>query len=408
MVQRFDLTEAGVTHLGRFVETHKFLAEEEAGRMIYSGFGTPVDRAEPTPQRIEESNPANINIVRFNDEYLALWEAGRPYRFDPRTLATLGTASWMEGRPPGPSSAHPKIDRDGNLWNFGIDPLNDRLTVYRVSLAGKVDWTCDIAVKQVAPAHDFAVTQRHLVFLLPSITCNVDRLVKGASFAESCQWSPELGMRVLVVNKADGQTRTYELPPGCLFHVANAWEDDGTIHVHYMRADDPSSLVAGWTLMAGEYRHSRGAALTHARFDTSTGRAVQEIVFDHDAEFPSLLAADVGRRHDYLLCLERTPARPSNVPGYDQFALMNLRSGSRRSYTYGDEWMVEEHLIIAAEGSSLPRWAIGVALNLRERVTAITVFELGEERVARLAEARLPYPLPLGLHGIFVNAEARV
>lgn len=286
--------------------------------------------------------------------------------------------------------------------------MNDRLTVYRVSLAGKVDWTCDIAVKQVAPAHDFAVTQRHLVFLLPSITCNVDRLVKGASFAESCQWSPELGMRVLVVNKADGQTRTYELPPGCLFHVANAWEDDGTIHVHYMRADDPSSLVAGWTLMAGEYRHSRGAALTHARFDTSTGRSVQEIVFDHDAEFPSLLAADVGRRHDYLLCLERTPARPSNVPGYDQFALMNLRSGSRKSYTYGDDWMVEEHLIIAAEGSSLPRWAVGVALNLRERVTAITVFELGEERVARLAEARLPYPLPLGLHGIFVNAEARV
>ena len=85
--------------------------------------------------------------------------------------------------------------------------------------------------------------------------------------------------------------------------------------------------------------------------------------------------------------------------------MLDLRSGSRKSYTYGDDWIVEEHLLIADENSSsVPRWAIGVALDLRDRVTVITVFDLDGNRVVRLAEARLPYPLALGLHGMYVRA----
>lgn len=403
MIQRFALSEAGVKHSGRFIQTHKLRAEDEAGQMIYSGFGTPVDRAQPTPQRIEDSNPANINVVRFNTEYLALWEAGRPYRFDPDTLATIGTASWLEGQAPAPSSAHPKIDAQGNLWNFGVDPLNDRLIVYCVGPSGTLQWKRELEVPQIAPAHDFAVTDRYLVFLMHSIVCNRDRLMNGASFAESCQWLPDLGMRALLVDKRDAAVRQYQLPPGCLFHVANAWESAGTIHIHYLRSADPSSLIAGWTVMAGEYRHSRGAALTHARLDLSSNAATQEAIFDHEAEFPSLLAADVGRENEYLLCLERSTGRPGTVPGYDQFALLNLRSGARSVHNYGDDWMVEEHLLIADPGSSFPRWAVGTALDLHARATTITVFAIDGDKIDPLAQARLPYALPLGLHGTFVR-----
>jgi all-trans-8'-apo-beta-carotenal 15,15'-oxygenase len=191
MVQRFTLTEQGVAHYGRHVATSKYLAEEAAGRMLFSGFGTAIDDEPPTLERIEASNPANINIVRFADEYLALWEAGAPYLIDPRTLETLGARSWALDRPPAPFSAHPKVAHDGILWNFGADPLNDVLHVYRVSADGSSARTHRLHVDQIAPIHDFAITERHLIFLLPSITCNKSRLMAGASFAESCQWSPQ-------------------------------------------------------------------------------------------------------------------------------------------------------------------------------------------------------------------------
>jgi len=402
MIQRFALDPDGVSHLGRFVQTRKLIDEDAAGRMLYSGFGTAVDDSPPTPERIEQSNPANINIIRFNGEYLALWEAGQPYRIDPESLATVGRCSWMDIDRPAPFSAHPKVGSDGILWNFGIDPLSDRLHVYGIGPDGVSMSTREHHVPQIAPVHDFGATDRHLVFLLPSITCNRERLVSGSSFAESCQWSPQLGMRVLLLRKADGAVSEFRLPPGCLFHVANAWEENGRIYVDFMYSADPSTLLAGWTVMAGEYRHMKGASLSRVTIDPATGDIRQDILLDHDAEFPSVLASDVGRAYRQLLCVERAESRSRDVPGYDRLALIDVTTRTRRSFEFGDDWLVEEHVLVAEGEAHTPKWAIGTAISLREKATVLSVFDTDDIAGGPVARARLPYALPLGLHGTFV------
>ncbi len=402
MVQRFTLSAEGVSHLGRFVQTRKLLDEDASGQMLYSGFGTPVDRMQPTPERIENSNPANISIVRFNDEYLALWEAGHPYRIDLDTLATAGRVSWLAPDRPAPFSAHPKFAADGTLWNFGVDPLNDRLHLYGISRDGSPLCAYEIPVEQIAPVHDFGLTERFLVFLLPSITCNRSRLMSGASFAESCQWSPQLGMRAIAVRKADASIIEFRLPAGCLFHVANAWEEGERIHVDYMASADPSSLMAGWSVMAGEYRHVKGAALTRATLDLKDSSARQTALLDHDAEFPSVLPADVARPYRHVLCLERSEDRARDVPGYDRVALIDVHTATRQAFGFGDDWLVEEHLLLAGEHAHAPQWAIGTAVDLRNKVTVVTVFDIDDVASGPVARARLPYALPLGLHGTFV------
>jgi all-trans-8'-apo-beta-carotenal 15,15'-oxygenase len=406
MVQRFTLSPDGVSHLSRFVQTRKLLDEDDAGGMIYSGFGTPVDRVQPTPQRIEDSNPANISIVRFANEYMALWEAGLPYRIDPDSLATVGRVSWFDTDRPAPFSAHPKIATDGSLWNFGIDPLGDHLHLYHIGENGSPLWKREMPIEQIAPVHDFGVTERFLVFLLPSIICSRDRLMDGASFAESCQWSPQLGMRAIVVRKSDTTSIEFRLPPGCLFHVANAWDEGDRIHIDYMASPDPSSLLAGWSVMAGEYRHMKGATLTRATLDLNTGTARQEALVDHDAEFPSVLPADVSRPHRNVLCLERSDGRARDVPGYDRVALIDVTTAARQAFDFGVDWLVEEHLLVAGADAHTPRWAIGTALDLRGRVTVLSIFDTENLASGPVARARLPYALPLGLHGTFVPAVA--
>jgi all-trans-8'-apo-beta-carotenal 15,15'-oxygenase len=406
MVQRFTLDAGGVTHLGRFVQTHKLLDEDVAGRMLYSGFGTPVDQMPPTPQRIENSNPANISVVPFNGDYLALWEAGQPYRINPSTLETVGRVAWLDPHHPAPFSAHPKFSADGSMWNFGVDPLNDRLHLYRIGSDGTPLWLHDIHVEQIAPIHDFGLTENFLVFLMPSITCNRSRLMGGASFAESCQWSPQLGMRVIVVRKSDSRCTEFKLPAGCLFHVANAWEDGDCIQVDYMASAHPASLLAGWSVMAGEYRHTKGAALTRATLDLRSGTASQQTLLDHDAEFPSVLPADVAQPYRHLLCLERSDRRARDVPGYDRVALIDVSDASHQAFDFGDDWLVEEHLLVAGEHDHSPQWAIGTALDLRNKVTVLSVFNTDDIASGPVARARLSYPLPLGLHGTFIPAEA--
>jgi all-trans-8'-apo-beta-carotenal 15,15'-oxygenase len=209
-------------------------------------------------------------------------------------------------------------------------------------------------------------------------------------------------MRVLIVSQLDGAVIEARLPAGCLFHVANAWEGAAEVIVDYMRAASPASLLSGWSVMAGEYRHVRGAALTRARVSLADGMASQEPLLDHDAEFPAIHARDTGHAYRHLLCLERSPRRPVDTPGYDQLAYVDMQSGDRKVFCFGDDWLVEEHLLIDGGDVSAPLWAIGTALDARSQQTVLSVFELSSLDVGPVAQARLPYALPLGLHGTFV------
>lgn len=315
MVQRFQFSDGGVSHLGQYVHTEKYITERAHDRFIVSGFGTHIPGSDAVPEAVDMVNAANISVLLLGRELLALWEAGSAYRLDPRTLATLGVKTWNESLRGKPYSAHPRVEPDGTLWNFGVDPLNDELTLYHAGPDGRLLRSHVLTVNQLPPTHDFGVTEHHLVFLLPPLILNKERLLSGVSFAEACQWSPSLGMRVLTVDKRDWSQRFFDLPAGCVFHVANAWEDrQGVIRVHYMRSPDPISLLSGWSVMRGEYRHQEGARLTSVTLNPATGAAEQTTVGQLEAEFPVVERADVGVRHEHVLCLERSAARPPDVP----------------------------------------------------------------------------------------------
>ena len=402
MIQRFTLSEIGISHFGQYVHTKKYEAESASDRLLVSGFGTHIPGSDSVPASIDNVNPANISVLHFAGDLLALWEAGSPYRLDPDSLATRGLKTWDAGLAGRPFSAHPKLERDGSLWNFGADPLSGELTLYHVAADGRLLRSHIVKVEQLPPTHDFAVTEHHLVFLLPPLILNKDRLASGVSFAESCQWSPALGMRVLTIDKNDWSQHSYNLPAGCLFHVANAWEDkDGTIQLQYMRSDDPMSLLSGWSVMRGEYRHQEGARLTSLVLDPVAGTATQATIGELEGEFPIVSANDVGQRYEHVLCVERSAARASDVPGFDQVAIINVESGDSHRFSYGNDWLVEEHLFVRADGEARSHWIVGTALDLAEGQTVLSIFNAEALDDGPVAQARLPYALPLGLHGTY-------
>ena len=65
-----------------------------------------------------------------------MWEGGSAYELDPATLATRGVKTWAPELRGMPFSAHPKVEPDGTVWNFGT--ANGRLAVYQLDAAGTV------------------------------------------------------------------------------------------------------------------------------------------------------------------------------------------------------------------------------------------------------------------------------
>src|SRR5437867_7065325 len=123
MVHALQL-EGGRAHYGnRFVATTKKQAEDNAGRRLSGGFGTPPPGGPWTRlRRAWPGNTANTNVVDYGGRLLALWEGGRPWRLDPVTLDTVGEDDLGGVLGPRESlSAHPHLDpATGQLWNFGL------------------------------------------------------------------------------------------------------------------------------------------------------------------------------------------------------------------------------------------------------------------------------------------------
>ncbi len=404
MLQAYRLTDSGIAHHARYIHTDKYLAEEKAGRFLRQAYGTVIPDAEP-PVSADDMNTANTGVIHHGGELLALWEGGSAYQMHAASLDTIGKKNWRSDLTGVPFSAHPKIDTDGTMWNFGILGNANLLVLYRISPHGQVQKAEAITIPDLPMIHDFVITARHLVFLLPPFKADPERIAAGKSIGESYAWRPEKGMRVLTIEKDDwSRRRIYETEAGMVYHFGNAWEDkQGIIRLSCMRADDDILFQRGYDAMQGEYSYVPGARTTLMTIDPGSGK-VHEERMPEETEFPSVDPRYVGRHYSQLVTVARSPLKTTF--GYDMIQRRDLESGEVDRYHYGPDFVLEEHLLVPdmsgqTEGSG---WVIGTALDLGRQATVLSIFDAKALRNGPVAQAYLPYAMPFGIHGHFVPA----
>ncbi|MFM9926342.1 carotenoid oxygenase family protein [Variovorax sp. H27-G14] len=402
MVHRFVIDCADVRHQGRYVATPKRVAETRAGRHLFEAFGTVPLGVEP-PTSADSINVANTSVLPLQGEVLALWEGGSATRIDARTLDTLGVKTWRADLAGMPFSAHPKVDPNGTVWNFGVSSSQGLLALYEIALEGTLRRAAVVPVADMPMVHDFAVTERHLVFLMPPLVYDTRRKEAGASFLDAHVWRPELGMRALVIDKQNWDKRQMlTLPAGFLFHVGNAWEEDtpsGTsIHIDYVRSDNADAVFTTnrEVMRARRVRSGADPHLSVATLNLGTGEATQSVLA-HEAEFPRIDARRVGLRHRHVV--HATQIRDA-LPGFGAVARTDVETGRSQRFIYGAQAMVEEHVFVP-DGSN-PGWVLGTVLDFGRQKTVLSCFAADHLGAGPVAQATLPYALPLGLHGAFV------
>ncbi len=404
MMQRFAIGDNKVRHIGKIIRTDKYQAEAAAGKRLFTAFGTTFPGA-LAPTSPDSLNVANTSVLALNGELLALWEGGSAYRLDPDTLQTRGPKVWRDDLAAVPFSAHPRVDTDGTVWNFGISMPDDVMVLYQIGADGNLRKAEALKIPQIAMVHDFAVTDKHLVFLLPPLIFDRDKFKHGSSFLDAHIWRPQLGMRVLVVDKHDWSKRQWlELPAGFLFHVGNAWEDaQGVIHIDYIHTDQPSILFQDTRdVMRGQFSRSALHHIARVSIDTAKGKASQELL-PIDSEFPRIDPRLTGQRHQHLYHATETQA---DRPGFSAVARTNIESGKTDKYSYGAGQIAEEHIFVPEPGSAAGAagWIVGTSFDLQKKITRLSCFASDRLADGPVAQASLPYALPLGLHGNFVKA----
>ncbi len=403
MVQAFRVGNGKVSHRGVLLRTPKLLQEEAAGRFLYPAFGTSL--ADGLPMRDADSvNVANINLLPMagGRELYALWEGGSALQIDPQTLAAGGFKAWSPQTRGASFSAHPRVAPDGTVWNFGYAGHSGKLLIYEIDAGGALKRQALIDAPQADMVHDFAITARHLVFLLMPLHLKPDAPQVGS--LDRYEWRSQAPLIALVVSRADFSVQRFELPNGGVFHLGNAWEEQGVVRLGYARYTDFLGHLRGLTLPAPRATLAQTARWTQVELNLAQGTARQTDMGLPGVEFPSFDRRFTGERTALTVLMQTSTASLDQRYGADRVLAV---TGERvQAYSYGPDWIAEEHLYVPRpdSGQARPGWVLGTALHPASGRTTLSVFEASALADGPLAQLALPYGLPLGLHGQFVAA----
>lgn len=404
MLHAFHLDNGRASYRNRWVRTPKWLAEHDAGRALFGGFGRKLAEA---PANVTDGGVANTNVLFHAGRLLALEEGHLPTEIEPGTLATRGYCNY-DGGISGPFTAHPKIDPlTGEMVFFGYNasgPFTSTLSFGAIGADGKVKRFDRFEAPYASMVHDFIVTENHLLFPVLPITGDLTRAMSGRP---AYAWEPYKGAYVGVM-KRNGAAKdiTWFRGEACyVFHVMNAWEDGSRIVADVMQFEE-APLFPHPDGLPTDRAKSR-ARLCRWTFDLAgnTDRFTQTYLDDITGEFPRVDDRRAGLKssHGWYAC-----ANPDLAA--DGLALSGIvhvdgegRRRSRHVLPPGDT--ISEPVFVArddkaAEGDG---WLLAVVWRTRDNVSDLAVFNATDVAAGPLALVHLGHRVPDGFHGNWVG-----
>lgn len=403
MVQRFTFADGQISHHGKLVATQRNPVETQANQIRFAGFGTNGPDL-TTGGSADGLNTANISLVDHAGELLALWEGGSAHIINRETLETEGRKDWSEPTSGLPFGAHPRLDKDGSLWNIGYSINPAALILYHISAEGTFEQTHIIAMGATPMVHDFMITETKIVLVLPPYAAAPK---DGASFVDHFEWKSQEPTQVMVIDKDDlSRVTTIEMDPFWVFHFGNAYDISPTeIGFDFALHDDPGFMTKdAFAAMDGSWDGAASAASRYvqARLDlkAKTARLEKSPEFGQ-VEFIQTDARENLAAHRYALML----AQPGGAAafGFNRLVLVERETGNTSSFDVGGSEILEEHLIVPKPGTAKDFWIIGASLDWKKGVTKLAVYEGLRLSDGPIMQASLDLALPLGLHGTFIS-----
>lgn len=403
MVQRFELGNGEIHHFGRFLETPKYMAEEQSQEFLYAGPETKFNAKKAT-KNADTVNVANTNVLPVGNDLWALWEAGSASRVDPDTLDYQGTINLGEGNQYGdslkglPFSAHPKVEPSGDIWNFGLSH-SGHVILYHLSANGKLQKVKLVDAKYKGKMlHDFLVTEKHVLLILPSLSFSGSGVDSSERLFSGIKFDGNLPLRVMVLRKSDfSLAKEFELPPGFVFHFGNAWEDQsGVIRFDASLYPNVDILHDMSNMMLGDLSHGHTNSKL-ALYELHPNGKVQHFISDVFSEFPRVFADQQTHRNRKLYHLSTLKNKIWN----DTVCSYDVETGKQDLYCMGEDFHVEEHIPVRAKDGK-NSYMIGTALHVPSKRTCLNIFNSEDLNQGPIARAWLPHHLPLGFHGCFI------
>ena len=397
MVHQLAFADGRASYRNRYVETPGLLRERAAGEALWGGFRD--IGSGPRPDDMPLKNLANTAFVHHAGRTFATFEAGLPTEISLADLATVGSESFG-GQWQGSFTAHPKVDpRSGEMVFLGYSPFPPYVRCGVADRHGRLVHDTTIDLPRAVMIHDLAISENYTLILDMPVTFSLDRVGRGEpAFA----WEPEQGARIGVLPRhgSGRDVRWFEVETGYVFHVFNAWEEDGAVLLDACRSNQTQILDGDPSDAENEMARFR-----QFRLDLQSGHAQERDLSSEFLDFPRIHEGYVGKRHRFGYASRFATDYGASLL-FDALVKFDRESESFERVELGSGVYTQEFVFAPREGarSEDDGYVVGIVRDEgaeRSECWILDAQRFGDGPVTRIA---LPQRVPYGFHSHWVPA----
>jgi carotenoid cleavage dioxygenase-like enzyme len=417
-VSRFRFHDGKVDYKGRWIRTERYERNRAAGRQLYGYYRNPYD-CEPEVRNVDEpwrNTVANTSVEAHAGRLFALKEDARPIEIDPVTLETKGFHDFNGGYHSQTFTAHPKIDpATGEMLTFGYEATGlatDDLFFYVIAPDGTVTRETRLKVPYVSMVHDWAITERHVIFPVFGYVTDIERLRAGGIH---WHWDNDAPTYFGILPR-DGEAsdlRWFKGPNRAIVHTFNArTECDKVILDAPIFDTNPFPFFPFADGSKWDPLKSR-ALIRRLTFDLNS----RDDGYQEEILFPDLAVVDLSRvderfvgrenRYGFTSFNDQTKPLDHNRVGTglrritNSYGIFDLKDGTMRSFFAGPTHSLQEVTFVprnatAEEGDG---FLIGTASNYAEMNTELLIVDTRAPEEGAIGRVTLPFRSNVQVHG---------
>ncbi len=341
---------------------------------------------------------SNVSIVHHGGKLLTLGEVGFPYELRANDLSTVGAYDFG-GRLRGNMTAHPKIDPDtGAMHFFGYNFFEPYLLYHVADRTGALVSSQPVAVKASTMIHDFAITDRDVIFWEMPVLFDMQLAIKMVSTKRSrimpYVWKPEYGSRigVMPLGGPTSAIRWVEIDPCYVFHGMNAFRDGDDVVLDVSRM---AKVFDRTTLGPPPHLHrwrvnTAGPTLTFS--DTQRTDTI--------AELPSIDKRRTGR--PYTHGWRVVSSDNQETVEFAGVVHTDANTGVETRWDPGARYASGEWLFVATGAAEAEGLIMTYVYDKAEDSSALVALDARDVAAGPVARIKLPQRVPYGFHGTWV------
>jgi beta,beta-carotene 9',10'-dioxygenase len=307
LIYAFDFGQG--VHFRQQLLATDVLADNDRGRSTIASFGTDMQRSflrrlfAPVPQ---VSDNANVNIVPWQGQWLAMTESPHQHVVDKDSLRSRGHYQYQDRLPKGLAmSAHPHYEAASkSLVNIGTQfgPKNELYFFRQHKDQKRRELEGKLPLARAPYLHAFGLTPRHTLLIDHPLRVNAARLLfSDKGFIRHFSWQPEQGTKLWKLDRQSGKFTSFECDPLFCFHTVNAFEDGVDTVFDFLAYDDARIIDALYVDALAEKLPDVTPKLVRARLSPGKSHAQIERLADVGFEFPQIAyRRRHGQRHRFV------------------------------------------------------------------------------------------------------------